>query len=116
MSSTFTLAQIKKALNQSVVLSRFPNQILYSLISDRQFLQEQNNKYEWNYDWQYDKVEWQDCTFNTQNRLIQFNCFFNTQIKELDLSQCTQLQELYCSKDVNIIGDVNNMLHDVEIL
>jgi hypothetical protein len=89
---------IRKVLCRNVKLERFPCQILYSFQSDRQFLQEQNEKYGWNYDWQYevDNEKWQNCTFNTQNRLIKFNCCHNTQIKELDASQCTQLQELHC--------------------
>jgi Leucine-rich repeat (LRR) protein len=86
---------IQKVLCQSIVLTRFSDQILYSFQSDRQFLQEQNNKYGWNYDWT-DNEKWQNCTFNTQNRLIDFNCSLITQLEELDVSQCTQLQKLSC--------------------
>jgi Leucine-rich repeat (LRR) protein len=89
---------IQKVLGQNVKLTRYPNQILYSLQSDRQFLQEQNEKYGWNYHWQYEvgNEEWKDCIFNNQNRLIKFNCSYKQQIKELDVSQCTQLQQLCC--------------------
>ena len=96
---------IRKVLGQNITLTRCPNQILYSLKSDRQFLQEQNKKYKWNYDWTYnvENEEWKGCTFNDQNRLTKFNC---PQIEELDVSQCTQLQELYCYgtqiKELNI--------------
>jgi hypothetical protein len=86
---------IKKVLGHNVKLERFPCQILYSLKSDRQFLQEQNEKYGWKYNWIYNE-QWKGCTFNNQNRLIQFNCSYNTNIKELNPSRFIQLQKLSC--------------------
>ena len=41
-------------------------------------------------------------------QLMQIYCQ-DTQIKELDVSHCTQLYNLYCSKNINLIGDVNNI-------
>jgi hypothetical protein len=102
---------IQKVLNHSVVLTRFPCQILYSLQSDRQFLQEQNENYGWNYDWQYDKDYWQGCTFNKQNQLIEFHCSCNKQIQELDICQCTQLQKLGCSNIQIKELDLNRCTH-----
>ena len=99
---------IQKVLGQNITLTRCPDQILYSLKSDRQFLLEQNEKYGWKYDWTYNKQKWKGCTFNDQNRLTRFHCF-NTHIKELDVSQCAQLQVLGCSKDIKLIGDVSNI-------
>jgi Leucine-rich repeat (LRR) protein len=87
---------IQKVLNQSVVLTRFSDQILYSLQSDQHFLQEQNERYGWNYDWTYKDKKWKGCTFNEQNRLTRFDCSYNTEIKDLDVTQCSQLQQLYC--------------------
>jgi hypothetical protein len=97
---------IKKVLDRSVELTRFLGQILYSLKSDRQCLLDQNEKYGWNYHWNYEQVNWKGCTFNEQNRLIELKCNWNEQVKELDLSQYAQLRKLNCSytniKELNV--------------